>query len=116
VRVAGEVAELVHEDGAELRPVPVLAGVERDRAQRVVRRIAVVAELVRPRRNGVLVGGELGPADVDVAAARVGSPMLDGDLTGSAEGRPVGWPALGRALRRGGMCRRGRKRECEVRK
>src|SRR3954451_20837094 len=39
VRVAGEVAELVHEDRAELRPVPVLAGVERDGAQRVVRRI-----------------------------------------------------------------------------
>src|SRR4051795_5115772 len=42
--------------------------------------------------------------------------MLDGDLARHLEGRAVGGPALLCALRRGGMCRRGRKRECEVRR
>src|SRR4051812_38025103 len=48
VHVAREVTEFVHEDRAQLRPVPGLVGVEHHVAQRVVLRVAVVLELVGP--------------------------------------------------------------------
>jgi hypothetical protein len=94
VLVAAEVAELVDEHRAQLRPVPVLLDVERDRAQLVVLRVAVVLELVDPGGDGVLVDRQLAPADVDVALARVHAPVLDGDLPGGLEGGAVDRPAL----------------------
>ena len=85
MRVAREVPELVDEDRAELRPVPVLGAVERDLAQGVVRGVAVVAVRVGPRRLGVLVAGELAPGDVDVALARVHPPVVHRDLASGLE-------------------------------
>jgi hypothetical protein len=102
VVVAGEVSELVREDGAELVPVPVLERVERDIALGVVRRVAEVLERVDPRRERVLVDRELAPADVDVALARVHAPVLIGDGPGRLERGPFDRPAL--SGRRRGVC------------
>jgi hypothetical protein len=95
VRVAGEVAELVDEDRAELRPVPVLADVELDAAERVVLRVVVVLEGVDPHRGRVLLYGERPPADRDVALAGVHAPVRDRDLTGLLHGGAADRPLLG---------------------